>query len=217
MKRKQILSFLFCCSCTGLWGQSSLLQRAGEAERTLSADSLITKDARLDSLFQTIPEVWVVGERPVVKAEPGKLVYDLPRLISQTPADNAYEAVKQLPGVSEMNGALTLGAQPVTVVIDGKVTTLSPEHVMNLLRSMPANRLVNAEVMYQAPARYQVRGALINLTLTRVAAERPTLQGEVYASYARQHDGSTNERLSLLYAKDNFSVDLLYSYGHTDG
>ena len=217
MKRKQILSFLICFSCTGLWGQSSLLQRAGEAERTLSVDSLITKDARLDSLFQTIPEVWVVGERPVVKAEPGKLVYDLPRLISQTPADNAYEAVKQLPGVSEMNGALTLGAQPVTVVIDGKVTTLSSEQVMNLLRSMPANRLANAEVMYQAPARYQVRGALINLTLTRVAAEQPTLQGEVYASYARQHDGSTNERLSLLYAKDNFSVDLLYSYGHTDG
>ena len=217
MKRSKILSFWLCLSCTGLWGQQPLQHTAGEAERTLSADSLITKDARLDSLFQTIPEVMITGERPVVKAEPGKLVYNLPQLLSQSPADNAYEAVKQLPGVSELNGGFTLGMQSATVVIDGKVTTLSHEQVMALLRSLPADRLANAEVMYQAPARYQVRGALINLTLKRATAPKTTLQGEVYASYAQQHNGSTNERLSLLYAKDNFSVDLLYSYGHANG
>ena len=217
MKRSKILSFWLCLSCTGLWGQQPLQPTAGEAERTLSADSLITKDARLDSLFQTIPEVMITGERPVVKAESGKLVYNLPQLLSQSPADNAYEAVKQLPGVSELNGGFTLGMQSATVVIDGKVTTLSHEQVMALLRSLPADRLANAEVMYQAPARYQVRGALINLTLKRATAPKTTLQGEVYASYAQQHNGSTNERLSLLYAKDNFSVDLLYSYGHANG
>ncbi len=104
MKRSKILSFWLCLFCTGLWGQQPLQHTAGEAERTLSADSLITKDARLDSLFQTIPEVMIMGERPVVKAESGKLVYNLPQLLSQSPADNAYEAVKQLPGVSELNG-----------------------------------------------------------------------------------------------------------------
>ena len=217
MKRSKILSLLFCLPCMGLWGQQPLQHPAGEVERTLSADSLITRDNRLDSLFQTIPEVMIMGERPVVKAEPGKLVYDLPRLISQSPADNAYEAVKLLPGVNDMNGGLTLGAQSVTVVIDGKVTTLSNEQVMNLLRSLPADRLANAEVMYQAPARYQVRGAVINLTLKHESAEKPTLQGEMYASYAQQHNGSTNERLSLLYAKHKFSADLLYSYRHDKG
>ncbi|MGN0082610.1 MAG: signal protein, partial [Bacteroides fragilis] len=55
-------------------------QNADE-DRILSADSLITMDGRLDSLYRSLPEVMVVGERPVVKAMQGKLVYDLPRLI----------------------------------------------------------------------------------------------------------------------------------------
>lgn len=33
--------------------------------RTLSADSILTGDARMDSLYRHLPEVMVVGERPV--------------------------------------------------------------------------------------------------------------------------------------------------------
>ena len=45
----------------------------------------------MDSLFQQLPEVLVKGERPVVKAERGKLVYDLPRMVERLPVNNAYE------------------------------------------------------------------------------------------------------------------------------
>ena len=55
----------------------------------------------MDSLFQQLPEVLVKGERPVVKAERGKLVYDLPRMVERLPVNNAYEAVKELPGIVE--------------------------------------------------------------------------------------------------------------------
>ena len=51
----------------------------------------------MDSLFQQLPEVLVKGERPVVKAERGKLVYDLPRMVERLPVNNAYEAVKDCP------------------------------------------------------------------------------------------------------------------------
>ena len=44
-----------------------------DEDRILSADSLITMDGRLDSLYRSLPEVMVVGERPVVKAMQGKL------------------------------------------------------------------------------------------------------------------------------------------------
>lgn len=107
----------------------------------------------------------ITGERPVVKASQGKLVYDLPRLIRDLPVDNAYDAVKELPGVTEMNGGLQLAGQGVTVILNGKVTTLSVEQLYTLLRSIPASRIEKAEVMYNAPARYQVRGALINVQL----------------------------------------------------
>lgn len=142
MKRFYLLSVI-CFLSTGIFAQ----ENTGE-ERTLSADSIITSDARLDSIYQSLPEVMITGERPVVKASQGKLVYDLPRLIHDLPVDNAYDAVKELPGVTEMNGGLQLAGQGVTVVLNGKVTTLSTEQLYALLRSIPASRIEKAEVMY---------------------------------------------------------------------
>lgn len=107
---------------------------AQNEDRILSADSLITMDGRLDSLYRSLPEVMVVGERPIVKAMQGKLIYDLPRLLRNLAVDNAYDAVKELPGVTEMNDNLTLGGKSVTVVLDSKVTTMTPEQLNTLLK-----------------------------------------------------------------------------------
>ncbi|MDR0962227.1 MAG: outer membrane beta-barrel protein [Mediterranea sp.] len=192
---------------------STAVAMAQQPERTLSADSIITTDGRLDSLYQSLPEIMVTGERPIVKSQQGKLVYDLPRLIRNLPVDNAYDAVKELPGVAEVNGSITLGGMPVTIVLNGKVTTLSTEQLNALLRSTPASRIENAEVMYNAPARYQVRGALINITLKQHSGAQ-SLQGELYGKFAQQYYEGTNGRISLLYGSGKFSTDLLYSYNY---
>ena len=105
MKRFYLLSVI------SLFSAGISAQEITGGERTLSADSIITSDARLDSIYQSLPEVMITGERPVVKASQGKLVYDLPRLIRDLPVDNAYDAVKELPGVTEMNGGLQLAGQ----------------------------------------------------------------------------------------------------------
>ena len=118
--------------------------------RILSADSLITTDARLDSLYQTLPEVMITGERPIVKAAQGKLVYDLPRLIRNLPVRQCLRCRERASRRIEMNGGLQLAGQGVTVILDGKVTTLSTEQLYFLLRSIPASRIEKAEVMYNA-------------------------------------------------------------------
>mgnify|MGYP000169921451 FL=1 len=129
MKRFYLLPLVCCALSISLSAQENngtATTSGADDNRILSADSLITTDARLDSLYQTLPEVMITGERPIVKAAQGKLVYDLPRLIRNLPVDNAYDAVKELPGVIEMNGGLQLAGQGVTVILDGKVTT--PQH-----------------------------------------------------------------------------------------
>lgn len=181
---------------------------------TLSADSILTGDARMDSLYRHLPEVMVVGERPVVKASAGKLEYDLPRMIKDRPVDNVYEALKELPGVVEQDGALTLGMQAVTVVLDGKVTNMSGAQLYALLKSLPADRIERVEVMYNAPARYQVRGAMINVRLRHRIGDPGVVQGEVYGKYNQEHEASFEERASLLYNGRKFSADFLYSHSH---
>ena len=170
------------------------------------------EEAELDSLYQTLPELLVKGERPVVKAQPGKLVYDMPRLLVNKPVDNIYEALKELPGVTEMNEALSLGGIGVTIVLDGKVTNMTTAQLMALLKSMPSNRIKNVEIMYNAPARYQVRGAMINIILNHDPNEQQPLQGEWYSLFRQKHVPSMEERLSLLWNKGKFSTDFLYTY-----
>lgn len=209
MRCNYFLSFLFCVLSIQLSAQET-----EPNERTLSADSIVAADSRLDSLFQSLPEVMITGKRPIVSAQPGKLVYDLPRLIANQPVENAYDAIKELPGVIEMNGGFQLAGQSVTVILDGKVTTLTTEQLYALLRSIPASRIANAEVMYNAPARYQVRGALINITLKQSADGSESWQGEFYAKYHQRHNEGFEERASLLYTQNKFSADFLYSHTH---
>ncbi len=178
-----------------------------------STDSLTTQDARLDSLYYSLDEVMVVGEQPIVKMQPGKLVYDLPRMIKDRPVDNVYDAVKELPGVTEMDESLHLAGQSVTVILDGKVTTLSGEQINALLKSIPASRIETAEIMYNAPARYQVRGALINITLKRASTDR-IVQGESFSKYFSKGQDNFTQRGSLLYQQDKLSLDFLYTYNH---
>ena len=180
----------------------------------LCAQSQDSLDTYIDSIYHELPEVMIKGERPIVKATQGKLVYDIPRLINDLPVDNAYDAIKELPGVAEMNGNITLAGQSVTVVIDGKVTTMSTEQLNTLLKSIPSSRIEKAEVMYSAPARYQVRGAMINICLKQGGGNAPSFQGELLSDYRQKHYEALTERASLLYSRNKFSADFLYSYGH---
>jgi hypothetical protein len=57
---------------------------------------------------------------------------------------------------------------------------MTVDEVTSLLKSMPANRIAKVDVMYNAPAKMQVRGALINIRLrhSHIDGISP-LQGEI--------------------------------------
>lgn len=167
----------------------------------------------MDSLFQQLPEVLVKGERPVVKAERGKLIYDLPRMVERLPVNNAYEAVKELPGIVEQDGNLTLGGRGITVVINGKVSTLDKEDLRTVLENTPVSRLEKAEIMYAAPARYRIRGAMVNVILKSNIGQKPALSGEVAAMYEQSRREDIAGRGNLFYTSRRFSADVMYSYG----
>ena len=131
MKRMCLLAFSLSFIIPTAFTQTTSSVSAGSPIQANDSAHLF-----LDSLYMQLPEVMVKGERPVVKAEKGKLVYDLPRLVSNLPVDNAYEAIKELPGIVDMGGGLMLAGTSVTVVINGKVSTMSTEQLNTLLKSI---------------------------------------------------------------------------------
>ena len=162
---------------------------------------------------QILKEVVVKGERPLVKVVEGRLTYDMPQLLEGKVVSNIYESLLQLPGVREQDGGLLLaGANGLSIIINGRPTTMSSEQLMSLLKTMPKEQLANAEVMYSAPPQYHVRGAAINLILAQATSDSPALQGQVNSEYSQYHYGDYMGGASLLYTTPRLATDILYSY-----
>ncbi|MFI3321579.1 MAG: outer membrane beta-barrel protein [Rikenellaceae bacterium] len=158
-----------------------------------------------------VEEVTVKGYRPIVKAEDGKLSYDLTQLNEKTTATNVYEALSYLPGVNEENGVLTLsGVGATAVIINGKPSTMSAAQLETMLKTMPIERIESAEVMYSTPPQYGVRGASINLVLTE--SRDYSYSGQVKAGYAFQRENSWGTGGSFMVSTPKWSADAMYHY-----
>lgn len=164
-----------------------------------------------------LTEVLVEGEHPLVRVIDGKLTYDMPQLLQNKMASNAYDAILELPGVYQQNESIQLaGSSSVTVILNGKPSTMTSEQLTTLLKNMPKERIETAEVTYSAPPQYHVRGAVINLRLTSSLSNKPQLQGQVNASYKQSHYDSYQVGATWMYSTPKTSTDLMYQFGYTD-
>lgn len=156
-----------------------------------------------------LDEVVVKAERPFVKVENGRLGYNLAILSEKQVVNNAYEALMRLPGVQESKGALTLvGAGNLTVILNGKPTTMDVGQLETLLRNTSVNRVEKAEVMYSAPPEYHVRGAVINVVLKR--SNDYSFQGEVSADYKNQYFNSGGMKGNFRLSTPKMVFDVMY-------
>ena len=85
--------------------------------RELECNTPLVGDIVLEPHEKLLGELEIVAERPLVKVENGALAYDLEQLTRDKVANNTYEALTKLPGVSEKDGSLALvGANSLTVI-----------------------------------------------------------------------------------------------------
>ena len=169
---------------------------------------------RLQPEVYTLNGVQVKGERIVSGTENGHLVYNMPMLLQVYPVDNAYDALVSIPGVSEMGGNVMFSGRAVTLIINGKPTTLSADKVVERLKQMPAAMLAKAEVMPSAPAKYHVRGMAINI-VTKDFTGTNQLSGQLMGGWRQQKYGTGYAGGSIIYNHGKLGIDASYMF--TDG
>ena len=168
---------------------------------------------KLEPETYTIKGIQVKGERQIVKVENGHLTYNMPQLLELFPADNAYEALTRIPGVMDGDGNLTFAGQSVTLIINGKTTTLSAEQVVERLKQMPASQLAKAEVLPAAPAKYHVRGMAINV-VTKDYVGTHQLSGQLQGFYRQNKYGYGQAKGNMIYQNGKFGLDASYAFGY---
>ena len=184
-----------------------LLSVANVKAQTLTQTDSLT----METMLHNLPEVMVKGSRPIVKAERGMLSYNMPLLLKQLPADNAYEALTRIPGVSDATGSISFSGNEVTLIVNGQATTLTQEQLTERLKAMPAAQLAKAEVMLSAPARYHVRGMAINI-VTKDYAGTNQLSGQVIGGMKQSKYAKGFGDLYLSLQRGKFGLDAQYKY-----
>ena len=184
-----------------------LLSVANVKAQTLTQTDSLT----METMLHNLPEVMVKGSRPIVKAERGMLSYNMPLLLKQLPADNAYEALTRIPGVSDATGSISFSGNEVTLIINGQATTLTQEQLTERLKAMPAAQLSKAEVMLSAPARYHVRGMAINI-VTKDYAGTNQLSGQIIGGMRQNKYANEFGNLYLSLQRGKFGLDAQYKY-----
>lgn len=184
-----------------------LLSVANVKAQTLTQTDSLT----METMLHNLPEVMVKGSRPIVKAERGMLSYNMPLLLKQLPADNAYEALTRIPGVSDATGSISFSGNEVTLIINGQATTLTQEQLTERLKAMPAAQLSKAEVMLSVPARYHVRGMAINI-VTKDYAGTNQLSGQIIGGMRQNKYANEFGNLYLSLQRDKFGLDAQYKY-----
>ncbi len=184
-----------------------LLSVANVKAQTLTQTDSLT----METMLHNLPEVMVKGSRPIVKAERGMLSYNMPLLLKQLPADNAYEALTRIPGVSDATGSISFSGNEVTLIINGQATTLTQEQLTERLKAMPAAQLAKAEVLLSAPARYHVRGMAINI-VTKDYAGTNQLSGQIIGGMRQNKYANEFGNLYLSLQRGKFGLDAQYKY-----
>ena len=174
----------------------------------------IVRNFTLPTDQTVLQELVVQGERPVLKAENGKLIYHLPSLLRSKSVTNAYDALKEIPGVMEQDERLTLiGTSGMTVLLNGKKTSMTVDQLTSMLKSIPLSRVEDVEIMYSAPPQYNIRGAAINVVLKQQDDDAENVwQGEVAGEFRNRYYPGGEGRASVVYLGKRTMVDALYSY-----
>lgn len=122
--------------------------------------------AQLSSTSQTLKEVTVAGNVPLVERKMDRTVMNVASS-SIASGSTALELLQKAPGVNvDQNDNISMqGKQGVLIQIDGKQTYMSSGDVANLLRGMQSSEIETIELITNPSAKYDAAGnsGIINI------------------------------------------------------
>lgn len=121
-------------------------------------------DIKLNEASNSLNEVIVYAEKPLIENKDGKVVYN----VSESPlssGSNASEMLKNLPFMNtNADGTLLLRGKEPLILMDEKPVNLSGQQLSDLLESLPANVVEKVEIMINPPPEYATYpGGVINI------------------------------------------------------
>ncbi len=164
----------------------------------------------MEAVAAELDAVNVVAERTTIEQKIDRKVINIGKDLTTTGA-TAADIMNNIPSVSldQQSGALTLrGNSNVQVMVDGKLSNLSPDQ---LLKQLPSKSIKKIELITNPSAKYNPDGmsGIINIVLHKNA--NVGFNGDVSAGVSYEKNAQFNSGLNLNYRNGKFNLYSNYS------
>lgn len=178
---------------------------------TVGAARVRVPDMVLRPAAQALGEVKVVGRKPLLEMQAGKMIVNVEE--SLTAGATALEALQKVPGLVVMNNRISLaGREGIIIQIDGRTTQYTD--VVSVLKDFPSSSIARIEVLTQPDATQDAAGnaGIINIILSKNADLGTNGTLTLAAGYGRFGKGSGT--LDLNHRTKRVNLFGNYSYTH---
>lgn len=163
-------------------------------------------------------DVEIVAERSTVEIKLDKRVYSVGKDM-MVKGGTVSDVLDNVPSVSvdaEGNVALR-GNQSVTILIDGRPSSLAGSNVADVLRLLPADSVDKVEVITNPSARYDAEGGggIVNIILKKGKADG--FNGSIVASTGNPDNHGISANLNFRSEHYNLFSNLGYNYRNSPG
>ena len=141
-----------------------------EKSITITTETLTLPPIQMQFATETLEEVTVVAERPIIQVEPDKTIFNVAGTVSSA-GNNGIELLRKAPGVrlDNNNNVIVEGKTGVLIYIDGRQSFLQGDDLTAYLQSLQADTIDSIEIITQPSARFDAAGnaGIINIRLKR--------------------------------------------------
>ena len=161
---------------------------------------------------ETLNEVSIKAEKPIVQVQADKTVFNIQNSISAA-GDSGFELLRKAPGVTVDNNdnIIVEGKTGVLIYIDDKPSVLRGEDLVNYLKTIQASDVESIEIITQPSSKYDAEGnaGIINIIFKRdksLGTNGSLATGLTYGEFARYNNSvSFNNRNKKTSVYGSFS------------
>ncbi len=160
----------------------------------------------LQQQVQQLKEISVTRKKPLVERKSDKTILNINNSILAS-GNSAFDILSKAPGVTvDHQGNISLrGKSSVSVLLNGKLTNLSSEQLVNLLRNTNGNTIETIELINSPSAKYDAAGSggLINIKLKKNQNEGTHVNLDLGAGYGAHYKSNAGLNFNHRYKKIN--------------